>query len=206
MGLGPVIWMVSQFRFGGLIDFGPMKEPLGEGVTGLDVVTSAMSSPSSSSIALLLCGFGAFVLSSESSVLSGCMWELVRLTSFSPEWSDVSDQALLPGLRLLPLPGFGLSRLALLARVWYSCSGMLDWYFLLVLFFSMRPLSVSMLTLAPAHPPLWEFLCSAMRAGCEGILGWGVRSLGCGFSGIVWILDVYPLFSRRCHVNQIHVH
>src|SRR5258708_314617 len=203
MGLGPVIWMVSQFRFGCLIDFGPMKEPLGEGVTGLDVVTSAMSSPSSSSIALLLCGFGAFVLSSESSVLSGCMWELVRLTSFSPEWSDVSDQALLPGLRLLPLPGFGLSRLALLARVWYSCSGMLNWYFLLVLFFSIWPLWGCVLAVARGLPLLWDFLCSAMWVGCEGVLGWGSRSLGCGFGGIVWILDVYPLSSRRCHVTAM---
>ncbi len=191
-----------NFALGVLLTSDPKEERLGEGVAGLDMVMGVMISPSSSSIALLLHTFRAVVLLSENSALSGCVWELVGLTSFSPERSDISDWALLPGLGLLPLPGLGLSRLVLLARVWYSCSGMLDWYFLLVLFFSMRLSSVSVPTLAPARPPLWEFLCSAMRAGCEGILGWGMRSLGCGFGGIVWILDVYPLFLRRCHMTR----
>src|SRR5260221_9914379 len=50
-----------------------------------------------------------------------------------------------------------LSGLVLLAMAWYSCSGMLVMYFILTLFFSICPSSASTLTLAPAHPPLWEF-------------------------------------------------
>src|SRR5258708_12053536 len=136
-----------------------MEESLGEGVTGLDVIEGVMSSPSSSSIALLFCGFGVVMLSSEKGISSDCMQGLVGLT---PECSDASDGALLPCLRLLPFPSLRLSGLVLLARDWYSCSGMLILYFLLVLSFSNWSTSASMLTLVPMHPPLWEFLCSAM--------------------------------------------
>src|SRR5260221_14175100 len=139
------------------------------------MIKGVMSSPSSSSIALLLCGFGVVVLSSEKGVSSDCMQGLVGLMSFSPEWSNASDGALLPCLRLLPLPNLGLSGLALLTRDWYSCSGMLVLYFLLVLSFSNWLTLASVLALAPAHPPLGEFLCSAMWTGCGGGFGWGSR-------------------------------
>src|SRR5258708_253195 len=149
---------VLDFALGVLLTSFPTEKSLGEGVTGLDVIKGVMSSPSSSSIALLLHGFREVVLSSERGKSSNCMQGLVGLTSFSPEWSDTSDGALFLHLRLLPLPGLGLSGLALLARDWYSCSGMLVLYFLLVLFFSNWPTSASTPTLAPVCPPLWEFL------------------------------------------------
>ncbi len=140
----------------------PSRGPMGEGVAGLDVGWSSMSRPSSSSIALLFHGFGAFMLSSKEDALFGCVWVLVRLTSCSLCMSDASDGTLLPDLVLLPLPDFWDSGFVLLARVWYSCRGMFILYFNLVLFFSIVPSSVAEPIQDPAHPPLWEFLCSAM--------------------------------------------
>ena len=127
------------------------------------------------------------------------MQELIGLASFSPG-SEASDGALLLHLRLLPVPTLGLSGFVLLARAWYSCSGMLILYFTLALLFSMLPSSVSELILAPAHPPLWEFFWSVMLTECLGIYWRGSRSLGCDFVAWGGFLDVYPLSSRRCHV------
>ena len=92
------------------------EESLGEGVTGLDVGHDARSRLSSSSIVLLFCGFGEFMFSPKEYSPPGCMQVLVGLMSFSLVMSDASDQALLPGLRLLPLPVLWVSRFVLLAR------------------------------------------------------------------------------------------
>ena len=107
-----------------------MEGVLGEGVTGLDVVLFSMARPSSSSIALLLHRFRVIELSSRGVILSDCVQELVRLMSFS-SGSETSDGALLLHLRLLLVPTLRLSRLLLLTRVWYSCSGMLILYLIL---------------------------------------------------------------------------
>src|SRR5258708_37230190 len=147
---------VLDFALGVLLTSCPMGRELGEGVTGLDEGLFSMSRPSSPSITCLLCRFGVFELTSGGQVLSDCMWELIRLTSLSPG-SEASDGALLLHLGILPVPVLRLSGLVLLAMAWYSCSGMLIMYFILTLFFSICPSSASALTLAPAHPPLWEF-------------------------------------------------
>ena len=78
--------------------------------------------------------------------------------------SDTSDRALLPGLGLFPLPDLWRSRLVLLVKDWFSCSGMLVMYFCLVLFFSVGPSSVSLPIRDLVCTPLWEFLCSAIWA------------------------------------------
>src|SRR5258708_4305132 len=156
-----------------------------EGVAGLDVVLFSMARPSSSSIALLLCGFSGIELSSGGIILSDCMQGLVRLTSFS-SGSDTSDGALLPHLGLLPVPALRLSRLLLLTRVWYSCSGMLVPYLILALFFSIVPSLALTLALAPARPFLLEFFWSVMLTGVFWFSGWGSRSLGCVIGGMEW--------------------
>src|SRR5258708_28222088 len=95
--------------------------------------------------------------------------------------ADFSYLALLLGLRFLPLPTFLSSKLELLTRALYSCRGILVLYFSLVLFFSEIPSSASALIRDPAHPPLWEILCSAMLTvgrdvlkGSSGSLVWFV--------------------------------
>src|SRR5258708_693168 len=151
-----------DLALGVLLTSCPSGGAICDGVEGLDMFWGVMSSPSSSSMALLLCRFRLFEVSSGWDVMSGLYCVPVRLTSFSLKGSEVSDMALLLGLGLLPLPDFWRLRLALLTRDWWSCSGMLDVYFSLVLFLSVCPSSVSVPFRALVRPPLWEFLGSAM--------------------------------------------